>query len=82
MTEEGNSAVTVTLESQPGNLFDADYNQATPNTPASATILDDDSLPVLSIADVTNPIAENTGSIDFVVTASSSTIFNYSLSSK
>ena len=68
--EEGSSVVTVTLESQPGNLSDADYNLASPNTPATAIISDDDSLPVLSIADVTNPFAENSGSIDFEVTAS------------
>ena len=71
--EEGSSAVTVTLEAQPGNLSDANYNLASPNTPATVTILDDDSLPVLSIVDVTNPIAENTGSIDFEVTASLAT---------
>ena len=59
------------MEAQPGNLSDANYNLASTNTPATATILDDDSLPVLSIADVTNPIAENTGSIDFEVTATS-----------
>ena len=71
--EEGSSIVTVTLEAQPGNLSDANYNLSSTNTPATATVLDDDSLPVLSIADVANPIAENTGSIDFVVTSTAAT---------
>ena len=67
---EGSSMVTVTLEAQPGSLSDADYNLSLANTPASATVFDDDSLPILSISDVTNPIAEDFGSIDFIVTSS------------
>ena len=66
---EGSSIVTVTLEAQPGNLSDANYNLSSPNTPATATVFDDDSLPVLSIADVINPVAESSGSADFVVTS-------------
>ena len=68
--KEGSSMVTVTLEAQPGNLTEANYNLASSNSPVSATVFDDDSLPILSIADVTNPIAENSNSIDFIVTAS------------
>ena len=34
------------------------------------TISDDDSLPVLSILDVVNPVVESSGSVDFMITAS------------
>ena len=66
---EGSSVITVTLEAQPGNLSDANYNLSSPNSPATSTVFDDDSLPVLSIANATNPIAESIGSIDFVITS-------------
>ena len=42
------STVTVTLESQPGELAAANYNLSTTNTPVTATVSDDD-LPVVSI---------------------------------
>ena len=36
---------------------------------ARGTIVDDDALPTLTIADPTNPVTESAGSVDFVVTA-------------
>ena len=70
MKPEGNSTVTVTLEAQPGQLSNAVYNLDSPNVPATTTVSDDDSLPILSIADVATPAVESTSSIDFVVTSS------------
>ena len=67
---EGSSIVTVTLEAQPGNLSDAEYHLVSPNTPVTATVFDDDSLPILTITDVVNPVAESTGSVNFAVTSS------------
>ena len=66
---EGSSMVTVTLEAQPSNLSDANYNLSSPNTPVTATVFDDDSLPILTITDVVNPVAESTGSVNFAVTS-------------
>ena len=69
--KEASSTITVTLEAQTGGLASADYNLATPNTPATAIITDDDSLPELSIANATAPVAESYGSVDFVVSSDS-----------
>ena len=63
----------MTLESKPGNLSEADYQLTSPNTPATATISDDDTLPTLSIVSVTNPVAESSGSIEFVINSSAKT---------
>ena len=67
---EGDSVVTLVLEAQPGNLANSDYNLSTPNLPATANIFDDDSLPILSIADIKNPVVESAGSVNFKITAS------------
>ena len=67
--KEASSTITVTLEAQTGGLASADYNLATPNTPATATITDDDSLPELSIANASAPVAESDDSVDFVVSS-------------
>ena len=70
---EGNSTVTVTLEAQPGTLANANYNLVSPNTPATGTIIDDDSLPLLSIADAIGSVSERNGRVELVVSTTTAT---------
>ena len=68
-TVEPNEAFAVTL-TLPGdsNALDA-LPGASPQLSATGTILDDDSVAALSIADAVNSVAESAGSVDFVVTS-------------
>ena len=70
---EAASTVTLTLKVQPFNLINSTYNITSPNTPATVTVNDDDALPIIRIADAANPVSENVGSVDFVVSASFAT---------
>ena len=64
--EEG-VTVTVTLEAQPGNVADASYTIPATAPSATATIADDDDLPVLTIA---TAAAEEGETINFMPTLS------------
>ena len=67
---EANSTVTVTLRNHPQGFSHAKYTVATsPGNSATANIIDDDSLPLLTITAPTTPTAESAGSIDFVISA-------------
>ena len=70
---EGNSTVTVTLEAQPGTLANANYNLVSPNTPATGIINDDDSLPLLSIADAPSSVTERNGRVELIVSTTTAT---------
>ena len=65
--QERGSTVTVTLESHPNALATATYNLPATNTPATATVADDD-LPVVSIETRYERVSD-TDYVDYIVTA-------------
>ena len=69
-TRERSGVIRVTLneESTPATNYTI---AASPNNTATVSVTDDDSLPLLTIASPTTPVAESDGSIDFVITTTS-----------
>ena len=74
---EGSSTITLTLVAQPGTLAEAKYSLASTVSAKTLTIEDDDSTPVLRVADILAPVNEdidaddntNPNEVVFVVTA-------------
>ena len=66
---EPNGSITITLEDE-ATLGDS-YTVGTPSD-ATVMIRDDDSLPLLTIADLADPVLEDSGPVMFVVTSSKS----------
>ena len=65
---ESNENISVTLheESSPGTSYTV---AASPNNIAILNVADDESLPILTIAAPTIPVAESAGSVDYVITS-------------
>ena len=65
---ETNGSITVTLENEstPATTYSVG---ASPNNAATVNIIDDDSLPLLTISAPTLPVAESSGTVDFTITA-------------
>ena len=61
--------ITVTLQDDPAVTDTYTVSTEIGANIAEVVVINEDSLPVLSIADATNPTAESAGSVDFVVTA-------------
>ena len=66
---ELNGSITITLEDEA--TFGDSYTVGTPSD-ATVMIRDDDSLPLLTIADLAGPVLEDSGPVMFVVTSSKS----------
>ena len=67
-TAAANKTFDVTL------TIPADTNATAGDTVATGTIIDDDGVAALTIADVTTPVSESAGSVDFVVSSTAARI--------
>ena len=65
---EANGSIRVTLQAEttPGTSYTV---ASSPNNTAVVNVIDDDSLPLLSISAPANPVPENDGQVDFTILA-------------
>ena len=70
----GNDAVGTNKTFDVALSIPADANATAGDTTATGTIIDDDAVANLTIADVTTPVLESAGSVDFVVSSTAARI--------